>query len=302
MDQYCPALGSLTYSTTSQPGTLLFGAPAINIAGLHTLNIVAGDNFSIQHLIPLLKAHCDALVNMDFRGMINQQSTMTQSLPEQGVVVKQLSHLSFYPDEANDGNALVQWILKHMPNARKVQVTNCNIDDKDMYEAMKHAKNLKSLSFTLPSPSFIYLLEYHGTLGQQSSLNSVSIDINFSGEHSALAFKAVAHLSNLRTLYLQLYGAALGEEFVALIENMARGCPFLEELVMESPVEFPPAIMVKFPLYPNLQELTLVSPNVWDEWLLQLLKCPSLSALFIDRENMQDHVAAKLGDLVFFIG
>ncbi|CDS06464.1 hypothetical protein LRAMOSA08992 [Lichtheimia ramosa] len=297
MDQYCPALVSLSYIMTDHPGPLLFGDPAINMAGFHTLNIAAGDNFNVQHLIPLLKAHCDTLVNFHLQGKINHQSKMTHLLPEQGVVFKQLNKLSFYPHEANDGNALVQWIFKRMPNASEIQVTEYNIDDKDVYEAMKHAKNLKSLSFTLPSPSLIHLLEYHGALGHQSTLNSVSIDINFSGEHSTRVLNAVARLSNLRRLFLQLRGAALGEEFVAFIENMARGCPSLEELTMESPIEFPPAIIAKFPLYPNLQELTLGSPNIWDECLLQLFKCPSLSALFIERENMQDHVAAELVQL-----
>ncbi|CDS06445.1 hypothetical protein LRAMOSA08973 [Lichtheimia ramosa] len=299
LHQYCPALGSLSYSMTGRTRSPDFAISAMSTTGFHSLSIYAGDNFNMEHVIPLLITHCDTLVDVQIHGIMNQQPNMTHLLPEQDVVFKQLRELTFDPDEANDGSVLVQWILKRVPNARRIGVINCNIDDQHVYEAMKQANNLESLTFTLPSPSLIHLLKYHDTLGQQSRLNSVGIDVNFCREHGAHAMKAVAHLSNLRGLFLQLRGATLGEEFVAFIENMARGCPSLEELIMESPVEFPPAIIDKFPLYRNLQELTLGSPNVWDECLLQLLKCPSSKGVFIGKKNIQDHVAAKLGDLVY---
>ncbi|CDS06450.1 hypothetical protein LRAMOSA08978 [Lichtheimia ramosa] len=298
LHQYCPALGSLSYMMTGQTRSLALDAPVMNISGFHSLSIGAGDSFNIQHLIPLLTAHCDTLVDIHIHGKMNQQSNMTNAVLPQDVVFKQLRKFTFDPNQVNDGKTLIQWILKRVPNARKIHVINCNVDGQHVYEALKQAKNLKSLTFTLPSPSLIHLLEYHGTLGHQSTLHSVNMNVDFSREHRALAFKAVVRLSNLRTLYFELQVAALGEEFVAFIENMALGCPFLEEVIMLALTEFPSAIIAKFPLCLKLRQLTLGGLNVWYECLLQLLKCPSLKDLFIDRENIQDHVAAKLDHLI----
>lgn len=121
---------------------------------------------------------------------------------------------------------------------------------------------------------------------------------NDNDEHCARVLKTVVRLSNLHELFVQLPQDVVGEEPVAFLENLARGCPHLEVLMIGSPTELPAEIIPKITMYPNLKELTLYSPNVWDECLFQLLKCPSLKSLGIYRENIQDAVAAKFDHLM----
>ncbi|KAJ8657591.1 hypothetical protein O0I10_006655 [Lichtheimia ornata] len=147
---------------------------------------------------------------------------------------------------------------------------------------MKRMPNLESLPFALPSTASIAGLEYPAsTLRHRSNLRILSIDGHFSGNQCPRAWRAVARLSNLRELFMQLRGATLDQEFVAFIEALAHGCPELRELSLESPTEFPIEIISNFPLYPNLQNVTLGNPNFWDDSLLDIFKCPSLEALRI---------------------
>lgn len=215
---------------------------------------------------------------------------------------KRLTRLMVYPgdddDDIDSRSTLLQWIIKDAPNVKVIGAPQCDISHSDVYHTTTKMPDLESLSFALPSTTLIGGLEYHATtLKHRSKLQILSVDVHYSGEQCPRVWRAVAGLSNLRELFMQLSGATLDEEFVIFIEALARGCPQLTQLILESPTNFPTAIISKFPLYPKLEELTLGSPNFWDECLLDVLKCPSLQALYMDSAQMTAHVADALAYL-----
>lgn len=303
MPQYCPFLDSLIYSVKQKAFEAEYHPRTDNQVGLHSVYLDTGENFHIEDIASLLASHYDTLISINMMGKMNHHpGGISSAILSQHVHFKRLTRLMVYPgdddDDIDSRSALSEWIIKGAPNAKEIEAPRCNISHPDVYHTMTRMTDLESLSFALPSTALIDGLEYHGTtLKHRSKLQILSVDVHYSGEQCPRVWRAVAGLSNLRELFMQLRGATLDEEFVTFIEALARGCPELTQLILESPTDFPTAIIAKFPLYPKLEELTLGSPNFWDACLLDVLKCPFLQALYMDSTQMTDHVAIALAYL-----
>lgn len=292
--QYCPSLCSLGYSMTEDSSMRYIADRVINGNGFHTLGIKAERGFQIHDLAAALTAYSNTLVYMSLVGVATSQGNIMNLDPN--VRFPRLRVIWFDLAAGEEGKELLQWILKDAPNLRKIDRIPYNIDHPHVYESMKEMQHLGFLDFALPSPTLVRVLEYHAALGPQSTLHTLKI--NSIGDRCARALDAISRMSTLLIIHLHLGGATLGQEFVAIIENLFNGCQWLQEMELSCDNELPHDIIHKFPICDCLETLLLRTPNDWGECLLDLLDCESLIFVDIPTDNLPIAVEEALSHLL----
>lgn len=293
---HCPRLRTLAYSTTWEAVVVFHESIVIKEYGLHSLTVEGGSNLHLQDVVDALTSCSNTIVNVDIDvGMAYEGSTSL--VLDQSVRFPRLRNITLCIHDEDQGKELVRWILKHAPNTRTIYAPPYNIDEPDIYATMQGMHHLKSIGSLAPSTTMISIMEYHGALGNTSTLRKVKVGFNYNGEHRERILNAIVRLPQLESLSLHLHGAGLGNSFVDYLETLADECPCLEELELRACHNLPDQVISIFPLFTNLKYLTVLCPNTWDESWLDLLECPALLYLDIPREYLSVEVEEAFGDL-----
>ncbi|KAJ8657986.1 hypothetical protein O0I10_006257 [Lichtheimia ornata] len=287
IQHHCPKLKLFTCG-----GDSYFQCKYQNQNGLEKLSVGDGDEqepYDAEGLIQLLLRNHRSLNQVILGGNLQQGRV---SLDEE-VEFERLEDIEV--DAVNDEFVeLAASIIRRAPHLRSINIGIRTGDDQDIFDLIKtlpHLRRLAAEKIHPDSPSLYNCFQHHVNLGSHSPLKHLKIEFDEMTWESPWVC-AMAELPNLETLVISVF--EMPDDYVSIIEMIAKGCPSLTYLELNcDPYDMPDGTVALLKDHPTLEGLCLDAPFISDSDIMSVLTIPKLNR-FIFNAPIKDYIVDLL--------
>ncbi|CDS08384.1 hypothetical protein LRAMOSA02332 [Lichtheimia ramosa] len=244
----------------------------------------------MEHIISFISTHRHTLGYI----RITAPLMVSTSIMPQDIQLNHLTVLDFNGLQEHGEMQIFAWITRNAPNVQKLEFSRAEQDDVDICRAMKNLRHLKELWYSSCSPAFIDFMNYHASLGEQSLLAVLSIELD--SDPGTDLFPIIYRLSRLQSLSLRFLNTTMNN---VSFEALAQGCPGLTDLALYCDHDdgIPSPLIYQIQLFPKLTSLS-ISSHAKQESLLSLLHCKRLQNLKVEGMRLTSDVKELLSGLL----
>lgn len=203
--------------------------------------------------------------------------------------------------QQSDGR-LFEWIIQHSPDLRTIYVSGTTAIQLQVIQSICKHTSLENVMFNAWDEDqhalILQFLQYHHSLGTESTLHGLSISFTPITAPLQSLFSKMAQLSQLQTLWIEMYTSLTGVNMPNFVKALASNCPHLHNLTLIFPDGIPKGVSSHFHLIPSLKTLTLFPRKLSYEDALALTNCRKLKRLALYGISPTPDVAKLLRDRI----
>lgn len=240
--------------------------------------------YNANHLLHILLEHRRSLDHVTLHGSITDPSTLLERHNMDSTL--EFGRLEQI-EVAACNMQLVEFaafIISRSPRLHSIAMDHYTVNNDGVCSAVTRLRNVRKITArnVVPdSPSFESLLHHHAQLAMNSPLKELEITFGVSASHLPWV-SAVARLESLEKLVLSIRLIEIPSTYVSIIGMLAKGCPSLVYLDLESwRCTIPDGAIAQMKHHPTLQHLRIHASSISDSDIISLLSFPNLKHVII---------------------